>query len=326
MTMGWNFTLYSCKRNKHAQTVTHMGFGRGSGMFVPCAERSRGLATSAGVPRYGRDLFGLGDGFTLHSSRESLSVSIVFLYNLAAHVASNRSVRLPRRVLHYQSLDFRIAFPTEAHLAPAEQSFIEMITSSPSRSTARSKEHPQFDDLASSQSTTAPIEDNKERDILSPTDTLVGGLTPTGRDATRNAESASGSSKGNATSKDYEGDIELGRATAGTGAGTGGEGGEDRLGASLEEGVLGVGGQLEEHEEDTTPDGGYGWVIVGCMMWQNAVTWGECRSVFPMLWLVALQWRLNVPTAIASPYIPCFSQSSLLANSTESRNTQSRVG
>ena len=31
----------------------------------------------------------------------------------------------------------------------------------------------------------------------------------------------------------------------------------------------------EEEEKDVIPDGGYGWVNVGCIVAQNSVTWGE---------------------------------------------------
>jgi len=34
---------------------------------------------------------------------------------------------------------------------------------------------------------------------------------------------------------------------------------------------------LEEEVKDVIPNGGYGWVNVGCVVLQNSVTWGEFR-------------------------------------------------
>lgn len=34
--------------------------------------------------------------------------------------------------------------------------------------------------------------------------------------------------------------------------------------------------ETAEHIPDVMPEGGYGWVIVGCMIAMNASTWGEC--------------------------------------------------
>lgn len=45
--------------------------------------------------------------------------------------------------------------------------------------------------------------------------------------------------------------------------------------AGLGAGLDGTQAGVIVDQGDGTPDGGYGWVIVGCMMGQNAVTWGE---------------------------------------------------
>ena len=36
--------------------------------------------------------------------------------------------------------------------------------------------------------------------------------------------------------------------------------------------------EIAEHIPDEMPEGGYGWVIVGCMIAMNASTWGEFLS------------------------------------------------
>jgi len=36
--------------------------------------------------------------------------------------------------------------------------------------------------------------------------------------------------------------------------------------------------EKQEAEHDELPNGGYGWVIMFCLLGLNACTWGECRG------------------------------------------------
>jgi hypothetical protein len=45
---------------------------------------------------------------------------------------------------------------------------------------------------------------------------------------------------------------------------------------------IGTSSELQEEEiKDVVPNGGYGWVNVGCVVLQNSVTWGRsiCRRI-----------------------------------------------
>ena len=49
-----------------------------------------------------------------------------------------------------------------------------------------------------------------------------------------------------------------------------------QVGEHVMEGARSSDEEAAEHIPDEMPEGGYGWVIVGCMIAMNASTWGEC--------------------------------------------------
>ena len=53
---------------------------------------------------------------------------------------------------------------------------------------------------------------------------------------------------------------------------------------------IGTSSELQEEEiKDVVPNGGYGWINVGCVVLQNSVTWGRSISRRPVVRLAHRQ-------------------------------------